>query len=266
MSISDIESGVPVHSPGDARAPFRPRRLHILGVPVDALNMTAAVNHVSQMLSGDRTHTVLAVNPEKVIAAQRNDALLRALQNCDLLVPDGIGVVMAARLRDMGPIERVPGSELMPEICRLAAGGGHGVFLFGARPDIVARTAVLLEQAHPGLRVVGTRDGYIGETDMDRLIDDINASGADVLFVALGSPRQELWIERYRARLRVKVCQGVGGTFDAICGYPRRAPLLFRKLNLEWFYRLVTQPSRAHRQLALPVFAARVLSEAVRRR
>ena len=200
------------------------------------------------------------------MAARRSPGLLRILDSSDLLVPDGIGVVLAARLLGLARMRRVPGSELMPELCRLAARTGHGVFLYGAKPEIVERAARLLQEAYPGLRIVGHQHGYVPEEEMDALIERINASGAQILFVALGSPRQEQWLDRYRHRLRVKVCQGVGGTFDAICGHPPRAPALFRSLGLEWFYRLVTQPTRARRQLALPVFAAQVLGQMVRRR
>jgi N-acetylglucosaminyldiphosphoundecaprenol N-acetyl-beta-D-mannosaminyltransferase len=250
----------------EATRGVRSTRTQVLGVPVDKVDMDGALACVRRMLEGNRAKTILAVNPEKVIAAQRDAELLQLLQGADLLVPDGIGVVLAARLLGKGPMQRVPGSELMPEICRQAAAEGHRVFLYGAKPEIVTRAAALLQQSYPGLQIAGTQHGYLPEEDMERLIEGINASQAEILFVALGSPRQERWMARHRARLRVKVCQGVGGTFDAICGHPPRAPLLFRKCHLEWFYRLVTQPSRAHRQAALPRFAGQVLREALSRR
>jgi N-acetylglucosaminyldiphosphoundecaprenol N-acetyl-beta-D-mannosaminyltransferase len=239
------------------------KRLDILGVSVDEVDMERAVDSVRDMLKGGPANLILAVNPEKVIAAQRDPELRRALSAASLLIPDGIGVVLAARLLGLGRMKRVPGSELMPEICKLAAAERHSVFLYGAKPRVVDRTRALLIQHYPGLRIVGARDGYVPDSGMDELIDDINSSGADILFVALGSPRQEFWMDRFRSRLRVKVCQGVGGTFDAICGEANRAPALFRRLNLEWFYRLVTQPRRARRQAALPVFAAQVFFRAL---
>lgn len=250
----------------DGTSALTPQRMDILGVPVDAVTMAGALVRVRAMLASGRTHIILAVNPEKVMAAQRDRDLLAALNGAELVIPDGIGVVFAARLLGQASLERVPGSELMPAICHMAASEGYRVFLYGARPQAVARAALLLQERYPGLQIVGAQHGYVPETEMDDLIAAINASGADVLFVGLGSPRQELWMQRYRERLRVKVCQGVGGSIDAVCGHPKRAPLLFRKLNLEWFYRLVTQPQRAHRQAALPRFAAQVLRQAMIRK
>jgi N-acetylglucosaminyldiphosphoundecaprenol N-acetyl-beta-D-mannosaminyltransferase len=243
-----------------------PDRLDVLGVPVDAVTADAALARVRAMLTAPGVHTVMAVNPEKVIAAQHNRALLDALNDATLVIPDGIGVVFAARALRQANLERVPGSELMPAICRMAAAEGHRVFLYGARPQVVARAAVLLQECYPGLQIGGVQHGYVPDSDMDELIGRINDCGAQVLFVGLGSPRQELWMQRYRNRLTVKVCQGVGGTIDAICGHPRRAPAVFRRLNLEWLYRLVTQPRRAHRQAALPRFAAQVLRQTLIRK
>ena len=244
----------------------RPERVDVLGVPVDAINMRSALELVRTILADNETHTILAVNPEKVIAAQKNPALLRALCSATLVIPDGIGVVIAARLLGKATMDRVPGSELMPELCRLAAMEGYRVFLYGAKPDIASQAAELLQERYPGLKVAGVQHGYVSEARMDQLVETINASGADILFVGLGSPRQEYWMERYRDHLTVKVCQGVGGTFDALCGNPRRAPRLFRRLHLEWLYRLMTQPRRLTRQTALPRFAAQVLWRAVSRR
>ena len=220
--------------------------------------MQSTLELVRAMLLSSGTHVIAAVNPEKVIAAQRSPDLLRALENAALVIPDGIGVVAAARLLGKGRMERVPGSDLMPEICRLAAAEGKSIFLYGAKSQIVGRAATLLQDRFMGLKVAGTQHGYVSEDDMEQLIDTINASGADILFVGLGSPRQEFWMDRYRERLTVRICQGVGGTFDAICGYPKRAPRALQRLHLEWFYRLITQPQRAHRQLALPRFASQV--------
>ncbi len=244
------------------------QRIEVLGVPVDSVDMKAAIDEVRAMLSrgSGRTNVILSVNPEKVIVAQSQPNLLGILRNADLLIPDGIGVVMAARMLGLATMGRVPGAELMPEICKLAAEAHSRVFLYGAKPDVVTRTAIILRARYPGLQIVGTQDGYLPDTQMDDLIARINALETDALFVALGSPRQEQWINRYRDRLHVRVCQGVGGTFDAICGKPRRAPHSFRRLNLEWLYRLVTQPQRAHRQAALPKFAAKVLFHAMSRR
>jgi N-acetylglucosaminyldiphosphoundecaprenol N-acetyl-beta-D-mannosaminyltransferase len=123
----------------------------------------------------------------------------------------------------------------------------------------------MLRQRYPGIRIVGRQHGYVSEAEMPGVVDRINASRADILFVALGSPKQELWIDTYRPHLRVKICQGVGGTFDVVAGRVRRAPPVVLAAHLEWLYRLVKQPKRLIRQRALPLFAAHTLRAAASR-
>jgi N-acetylglucosaminyldiphosphoundecaprenol N-acetyl-beta-D-mannosaminyltransferase len=213
------------------------------------------------MLRGTAAQSIFAVNPEKVMAAKTNPRLLDILGRGGLLLPDGIGVVAAARLLGLGRMERVPGCEFMLALCDLAARRGHGIFLFGGSPETNAQAEHVLRRRYPGLRVVGRQHGYLSDAEMPALIERINGSGADLLFVALGSPKQEGWIDAHCSQLRVKVCQGVGGTFDVISGRVRRAPRVFRAAHLEWFYRLATQPARLARQRALPRFAVAVLKD-----
>jgi N-acetylglucosaminyldiphosphoundecaprenol N-acetyl-beta-D-mannosaminyltransferase len=238
-----------------------PKRIEVLGVPVDCVNMRQSLACVDDMMAGDKAEAVIAVNPEKVIKAQGDPVLLARLQQAGLLIPDGVGLVVAARILGLGRMERVPGSELMPAICELAARKGYPVFLFGAALDVNRKAREVLAERYPGIRIVGGRDGFVKEGDMLNLIDEINASGAQILFIALGSPRQELWMEKYLPQLNIKVCQGVGGTFDVIAGKVKRAPLIFRKMQLEWFYRLASQPKRLLRQTALPKFVVQVFKK-----
>jgi N-acetylglucosaminyldiphosphoundecaprenol N-acetyl-beta-D-mannosaminyltransferase len=236
-----------------------PRRVSVLGVPVDCVDMTRTLAAVDDMVAGGLPRTILAVNPEKVMKAQHDPVLRGALDDAGLLIPDGIGVVFAVRMLWGEHISRVPGSELMPAICALAAQRGYKVFLFGASREVNEQAVAKLQHQYPGIPIVGHHDGYVDEAGMPRLIDEINLCGAQILFVALGSPKQELWMEKYLLQLHhVRVCQGVGGTFDVIAGRVRRAPALFRHANLEWFYRLITDPKRALRQVALPQFTLAV--------
>ncbi len=231
-----------------------PKRVNLLGVPVDCVDMSQSLAVVDAMVAGDRPATIIAVNPEKVMKARQDPALRRFLWNCGLLIPDGIGVVYAVRLLEKQHIERVSGADLMPAICASAAARGYTVFLFGATEAVNRRAAEVLQQSYPRLRIVGRHHGFVDDAGMPAVIEQINASRPDVLFVALGSPKQELWLERYLPQLNVKVCQGVGGTFDVIAGKLKRAPLFFRRYNLEWLYRLMREPRRAIRQAALPGF------------
>ncbi|CAI8789603.1 WecB/TagA/CpsF family glycosyltransferase [Methylocaldum szegediense] len=235
------------------------QRIDIFGVPVDAVDFPRALETVGKLLEGDHAGFIAAVNPEKIMRARDDVRLLEALNSAKLLIPDGIGVVWAARWLGLGRLSRVAGADLMPAICEIGAAQGRKVFLYGASPDVNGKVARILPERYPGLRVVGHQHGYVREPDMPKLVADINASQAEILFVALGSPRQELWMRRYVPELAVKVCQGVGGSFDVIAGKVRRAPPLFQRMHLEWFYRLAQEPRRLSRQAELPKFAWRVV-------
>lgn len=236
-----------------------PKRVELRGVPIDCVNMEQALDVVDEMVKGDRPQTVIAVNPEKIIKAQQDPEIFEALNNAGLLIPDGIGTVIGVRMLLGESINRVPGAELMPAICERSLTRGYRLFLFGAKPAVNDKAVKKLQEMYPGINIVGSQHGYVSDDNMPELIDRINYSNADVLFIALGSPRQEMWMKKYLPELNVKVIQGVGGTFDVLAGEVKRAPLFFRKIHLEWFYRLVTEPKRLARQTALPKFAAGVL-------
>jgi N-acetylglucosaminyldiphosphoundecaprenol N-acetyl-beta-D-mannosaminyltransferase len=246
-------------------SPVTPRRIEILGVPVDCVSMRGALDFVDELVRQAQPAAVIAVNPEKVMKARQDPWLLDQLRQAALLLPDGIGVVWAARLLENVGLERVPGADLMMALCERSQAQGYRVFMYGASPAVNAAARATLQGTFPRLQIVGSRDGYLPQQAMAGLIDEINASGTDILFVALGSPRQEFWMSTYLPGLRVKVCQGVGGTFDVIAGTVRRAPLRWRDLNLEWAYRLLREPRRLARQVVLPKFAWRVLAERITR-
>ena len=242
---------------------MKPKRIEILGVPVDCLTMDQTINLVDSVLAGDVAQSVVAVNPEKVMRARVDTRLRDQLQRAAVLIPDGIGVVAAARMLGLGQFNRVPGSELMPKLCDLAARTGRRVFLFGATPEVNERTAQVLCERYRGLKIAGAQHGYLTDDEMSGLIDRINRSKTDIVFVALGSPKQEAWIDRYLPQLNVKLCQGVGGTFDVIAGHVKRAPAAFRAVHLEWFYRLAANPNRLARQSALPGFVFQIFKQRV---
>jgi N-acetylglucosaminyldiphosphoundecaprenol N-acetyl-beta-D-mannosaminyltransferase len=235
-------------------------RLNILNVWVDPVDMQGALERVERFVEeGDRPHSVFAVNPEKNFSVPRDPNLHKVFREADLLIPDGIGVVIAARVLYRTHLSRVPGVEMMDEICRLSARKGYKVFIYGAKEEVSARSAEVLRQRYPSLEIVGRANGYVSSEEMPALIDQINASGAQVLFLALGSPRQENWFATYAKQLQsVRVCQGIGGTLDTIAGTVKRAPRFWCRMNLEWLYRLLAEPKRIARQRVLPIFAYRV--------
>jgi N-acetylglucosaminyldiphosphoundecaprenol N-acetyl-beta-D-mannosaminyltransferase len=227
---------------------------------VDCVTLAGALDHVDELVRGDRPATVVAVNPEKVMKARQDPWLLDQLRSAALLLPDGIGVVWAARLLGLARLTRVAGADFMLAICERAAERGYRLFLYGAAPEVSALAGAALTERFPGIQIVGRRHGYVTQAEMPALVDEINASRADILFVALGSPRQEFWMATHLPNLTVKLCQGVGGTFDVIAGTVRRAPASWQAVNLEWAYRLLSEPRRLPHQAALPRFAWRVLT------
>ncbi len=241
-------------------------RLDILNVPVDALSMEECLNRVDLLIRENRKKcTILAVNPEKVLKINEDAFLKRMFDEAAILLPDGIGVVYAARLLHGRKIERVPGADLMQNICGEAPKRGWRIFIYGAKEDVNRDAVERLRERYEGIQIVGRQHGYLGPEGMDELVERINESQAQILFTALGSPKQEIWIEDHAEHLGVNVFMGIGGTLDTIVGTVKRAPERFQKLGLEWFYRLLKEPSRIKRQKVLPVFAAKVVQERLRR-
>jgi N-acetylglucosaminyldiphosphoundecaprenol N-acetyl-beta-D-mannosaminyltransferase len=237
-------------------------RLDILGTPVTPFDSFDAVVRCArdQIAARQKTFCV-AINPEKVERASRDPQLKQVLETANLRICDGVGVLLAAFLLHGRKLARCTGVDLFIELARVAAVERWKVFLLGGAADSNAGARAALMERFPGLQVVGCQDGFF--TDSRAVLEQINSSGADILFVALGSPRQEFWIAEHLNRLRPPLCMGVGGSFDVLSGKVARAPLLFRRTGTEWLYRLVSQPSRIRRQLALPVFAVRVLRQKV---
>lgn len=235
-------------------------RSRVLGAPVDLVDMDHALAFVDHYLAeAGRAGYILAVNPEKVYALRENVFLRDFFNTASLLIPDGIGLVLALRFLYGAKVSRVPGADLMQNICARSARKGYKLFIYGASEEVNKGAVEELERRYPGINIVGRANGYIKDEEMESLVDNINQSGADILFVALGSPRQERWIQAHLPKLRVKLCQGIGGTLDTITGRVARAPKAFQAAGLEWFYRLLKQPSRFKRQLKLFAFIWEVL-------
>ena len=224
----------------------------ILGVRVGAYTYENLLAEADRVIASQEQAMVVAINPEKLVKAQRDPRLLQLLNEAELPIPDGIGVVLASRLRGGAIRERVTGIETMLHLCGHAAAKGYPVFFLGAKPGVAEKAAAILQSRYPGLQVAGTQHGYF-EDDQD-VVERINRSGAQILFVAMGSPRQEYWIRRHMPALAPRLFQGVGGSLDVICGNIPRAPQWMQRAGLEWLYRLLKEPSRWRRQLALPRF------------
>lgn len=228
--------------------------MEILRCRVDDVDLAEATSRVIAYARDGGTHRVVTIGTEMIVHAQ-HDARYRAVVNgADLCVPDTIGVVYAARLRGRRLRGRVAGIELLEAVCAGAAREGLGISLLGGAPGVAQAAGEALAARYPGLRVVGTRDGYFADDDAPAVAAAIRASGAQVLFAALGFPKQEVFLATWLGASGAGVGVGVGGSFDVIAGRLPRAPHVFRRLGLEWLYRLLREPRRWRRQLALPLF------------
>lgn len=237
------------------------RHLSILGVRVDAVTAAEALDIIEQIVREGRSQQVVTVNPEFVMAAQANQAFRRVLNAAALALPDGIGLVWAARILGQRLPERVAGSDLVPRLAEQAARRGWKLFLLGAAPGVAEQAAARLVARCPGLTVAGTYAGSPAAVEEEDIVARVRAVRPDILFVAYGAPAQDLWIARNLERLGVPLCMGVGGALDFIAGVRRRAPRWVQRLGLEWLYRLLQEPWRWRRQLALPRFAFAILME-----
>jgi N-acetylglucosaminyldiphosphoundecaprenol N-acetyl-beta-D-mannosaminyltransferase len=235
----------------------------ILGCRVDAVGRDAAVERIAELARTAPPSQVVTLGVEMVMYAQR-DARFRALVNRSALsLCDTIGILLASRLRG-GPLrERVTGVDVIEPLAERSAGAGDlRLFLFGASPGVAERAAAALAARHPGVRISGTHSGYFSPGESPAIAAQIATSGANVVLVGLGSPKQEFWLDEFLAATRCGVGIGVGGSFDVLAGTVARAPRAWQRLGLEWLYRLLCQPSRWRRQLALPAFALAALREA----
>jgi N-acetylglucosaminyldiphosphoundecaprenol N-acetyl-beta-D-mannosaminyltransferase len=236
------------------------RHVTILGVPIDPATFDSMLASIAGWIArGDRVYQICTVSPEFVMIAQDDPGFMRVLRSADLCVADGVGLLLAARYLGHPLPERVTGSDGVPIIAGRAAREGWRLFLLGAAPGVAEQAAARLVEQNPGLQIAGTYAGSPAPEEEDDIIARINASGADILLVAYGAPRQDEWIARNRARLNVRVAMGVGGTFDFMAGIVPRAPRWMRRAALEWLYRLIKQPWRWRRMLRLPRFVWAVI-------
>ncbi len=226
-------------------------------VPFDSNH--EAVRCLAERISQRRKTFCVAINPEKVYRAARDPQLRAVLDKAEIGLCDGIGIVIGARILYGQKLHRCCGCDLFFDLMAAAQMNRWRVFLLGASPESSSAAVVRLGQMYPDLQLAGYRDGYF--TDSAEVVREINDSHADLLFVALGSPRQEFWIAENQHAINAPFCMGVGGSLDVLSGAATRAPKVFRKTGTEFLFRLITNPGRWRRQLALPGFMVQVLKD-----
>jgi N-acetylglucosaminyldiphosphoundecaprenol N-acetyl-beta-D-mannosaminyltransferase len=231
------------------------------GVPFSKMDMQETVAYLTEAIASRRPHRVVTGNPIMLMVGLETPLFHRALATAELVVPDGAGVVWAARHVKQPVKERVAGFDLMHELLREGEKRSWSVYLLGASQEIVASAYANFQKKYPGMRFVGHRDGYFSDKEDGAVVAAVRAANPDLLFVARATMNQEPWIEKYQKVLGVPVIMGVGGSFDVVSGKLKRAPAFFRRMGLEWFYRLIQEPSRYKRMLVLPRFAFKVIKD-----
>jgi N-acetylglucosaminyldiphosphoundecaprenol N-acetyl-beta-D-mannosaminyltransferase len=234
--------------------------IKILGVDIDVLTHARALDKLKSFLDKDENHLIVTPNPEMIMLARREPRYKEILQSAALSVPDGIGVVLASKLTDNPVSERVPGCDLIMDLLKELAATKHTVYFLGAAPGVAEKAKRNVECQFPGIKIIGAHNGYFDDHE-DRIIsEELSKLKPDVLLVGLSMGMAEKWAFKHMY-LPVKITCCVGGTLDILGGNVKRAPEGFRKLGLEWFYRLLKQPKRALRMTRLPVFALLVLAD-----
>ena len=234
-------------------------RKEIMGVTFDDVTLEEAVAAGEALAAGPGFSYVVTPNPEIVAMARQTETYREILNGAGLVLPDGIGVVHAAKILGTPLKGRVPGIDFASALVERLARSGLRLFLLGAKPGVAEQAGARLVEQYPGLRIAGTHDGYFREDEP--VVEEIRRSGADVVFVCLGAPKQELWMERWGKDCGAGLLCGLGGSLDVFAGTVERAPRFWREHGLEWFYRLCKEPRRAGRMMKLPLFLIHVKRE-----
>ncbi len=227
-------------------------KINIRGVHFDNVTMDEAVDICKGFLKGEGAKIIHTPNAEITQLCVENEAIKNTVNSADLIIPDGAGVILASKILKRSLKCKVAGIELCENLCRISGEMGAKIFFLGGKPGIAEKAAEKLKEKYPDMLIAGINDGYF-KNDTE-VIEKINSSGADIVFVCLGVPKQEQWMVGHRGELNVKLMGGFGGSFDVLSGTIERAPKFFIKCNLEWFYRLCKEPKRIGRMMKLPKF------------
>lgn len=239
----------------------------IFGVRIDNISYEDAIIKIENFLKEDKIHTIYTPNPEIVMCARDDVNLKSILDSGDLVTADGIGLIYAAKLKNKPLKGRVTGYDMSIEMLEIANRENYSIYLLGGEEGVAKKAAKNIEEKYKNIQVVGNHNGFFkgshtgdkNHKDEMEIIQDINRVDPDIIFVGLGFPRQEIWIDSNKDRIKGKIIIGNGGVIDILGGKANRAPEVWQKLGLEWLYRLIKNPSRIKRQIILPRFMIEVL-------
>ena len=239
-------------------------KVTILGIPFDNMTRKEFLSVLYKRMEDKEKTFLVTANPEIVMFAKNNEDYFKLLLEADFIAPDGIGVVRAAKTLNTPIKERVPGFELMLGLLELANLEGKRVYFIGAKEDVLNLTIKNVKKEWPHIEIAGYHHGYFDHDDPEK-IQMVKEANADIVLVAFGFPRQEVWIKKYLKEVKHGIAVGVGGSFDVISGKTKRAPFLVQRFHVEWLYRLIKQPSRYKRMSVLPLFLREIYKQRKRK-
>ncbi|MEJ6950259.1 WecB/TagA/CpsF family glycosyltransferase [Natronospora cellulosivora (SeqCode)] len=239
--------------------------MEILGIKINKVDMKQAISEVDNFIKNKQQASIVTPNSEIIVMAQDNKELAEIINNASLSVADGAGVVLASKLYQEPLKERVAGFDLMQSLLKLANENNYSMYFLGAEEVVVETARKNVLKQYPEINILGTHHGFIDKEMENELIQEINNLEINLLFLGMGVPLQEKFIKRNMAKLNANIIMTVGGSFDVLAGKVNRAPVWMQKLNLEWFYRLLQEPKRIGRVLALPRFVILVFFDRMRR-
>jgi N-acetylglucosaminyldiphosphoundecaprenol N-acetyl-beta-D-mannosaminyltransferase len=223
-------------------------RADVLGCPVDRLTADETLAAIEEVVETGGFAQHVCVNAAKLVALRRDRRLREIVEGCELVSADGMAIVWASRLLGDPLPERVNGTDLMLRLLGVAERRGWSVYVLGAKPDVLERALARIRAAHPGLRIAGARDGYFSDEESAAVAEAVREAAPDLLFVAMSSPRKEVWLAGHGRGLGVPLVMGVGGSIDIVAGVTRRAPRWMQAAGLEWLFRLAQEPRRLGRR------------------
>ena len=226
------------------------KSINLFGIRIDKVDLSYVLNWIERKISGKQKfpYYIVVVNVAKLIKARKDPKLRRIINTADLVGADGVPLIWISKLLGNPIPGRVCGIDLMEELLAIGCQKNWSFFLLGAKDEVIHKVVDILKSKHPNLRISGFHHGYFSNNEEKKIVDMINQSKADILFIGFGTPKKEYFVERWRKELNVKIIHGVGGSFDVIAGVTKRAPKWMQKTGLEWFFRLMQEPRRMWRR------------------
>lgn len=243
------------------------KKISIMNVRIDNKSMDEVMDEVKKRISNNEQYVIYTPNTEIVMMCQSDEEFLDLMNKSDINIPDGIGLIYASKIKNHPLKEKVAGYDLSVNLLKLANEESLKLFVVGGKPGVAEAAMKKVHNEYPNIKIVGAQHGYFkgthlglnGHDEEKEVLDKINQAEPDILFVGFGAKKQEQWIEYNKDAINAKIIIGNGGTLDGLAGNVKRAPDIYIKLGLEWFYRLMKEPKRIKRQILLPMFMSKVL-------